>query len=143
QRPTLSEGDMRTLLSQAQAAIQRGLRVAFIIDFDGELRLRGERSYLFDFIAPDAEDLRRAAAGELVLVKDWPSSEFRALVPLPGYANRLLYVTRAVDGEILSLLDDTQQTIALYNQLEAERGTVLFNFALIYLGFALILILAA
>ncbi|MCA0205547.1 MAG: PAS domain-containing sensor histidine kinase [Proteobacteria bacterium] len=143
QRPTLSEGDMRTLLSQAQGAIQRGLRVAFIIDFDGALRLRGERSYLFDFINPEPDDLRRAAAGELVLVKDWPSSEFRALVPLPGYPNRLLYVTRAVDGEILSLLDDTQQTIALYNQLEAERGTVLFNFALIYIGFALILILAA
>ncbi len=143
QRPTLSEGDMRSLLSQAQGAIQRGLRVAFIIDFDGALRLRGERSYLFDFINPAPEDLRRAAGGELALVKDWPSSEFRALVPLPGYPNRLLYVTRAVDGEILSLLDDTQQTIALYNQLEAERGTVLFNFALLYIGFALILILAA
>ena len=143
QRPTLSEGDMRQLLSQAQAAIQRGLRVAFIIDYDGALRLRGERSYLFDFVDPAAEDLERAARGELVLVKDWASSEFRALVPLPGYPNRLLYVTREVDGEILSLLDDTQQTIQLYNQLEAERGTVLFNFALIYIGFALILILAA
>ncbi|MCB1390696.1 MAG: PAS domain-containing sensor histidine kinase [Rhodobacteraceae bacterium] len=143
QRPTLSEGDMRALLSQAQAAIQRGLRVAFIIDNDGQLRLRGDRSYLFDFVAPAPSDLERATAGELVLVKDWPSSEFRALVPLPGYPNRLLYVTRAVDGQILSLLDDTQQTIALYNQLEAERGTVLFNFALVYIGFALILILAA
>jgi len=143
QRPTLSEGDMRQLLSQAQAAIQRGLRVAFIIDYDGTLRLRGERSYLFDFVQPALEDLERAAGGELVLVKDWPSSEFRALVPLPGYPNRLLYVTREVDGEILSLLDDTQQTIQLYNQLEAERGTVLFNFALLYIGFALILILAA
>ena len=31
----------------------------------------------------------------------------------------------------------------LYNQLESERGRLLFNFGLIYLGFALILILAA
>jgi two-component system nitrogen regulation sensor histidine kinase NtrY len=30
-----------------------------------------------------------------------------------------------------------------HNQLEAERGTLLFNFALLYLGFALILILGA
>ncbi|MCA2010638.1 PAS domain-containing sensor histidine kinase [Cereibacter sphaeroides] len=143
QQPLLSEGDTRQLLSQAQAAIQRGLRVALIIDFNGELLLRGERSYLFDFIRPEVEDLNRAADGELTLIKDWPNSEFRALVPLPGYPNRLLYVGRAVDGEILSLLDETQQTIQLYNQLEAERGTLLFNFALLYIGFALILILAA
>ncbi|WP_127103792.1 sensor histidine kinase NtrY-like [Pararhodobacter zhoushanensis] len=141
--PALSEGDTRQLLSQAQAAIQRGLRVAFIIDFQGTLRLRGERSYLFDFIQPDRADLAQAAGGQLTLIKDWPNSEFRALVPLTGYPNRLLYVARAVDGEILSLLDETQQTIQLYNQLEAERGTVLFNFALLYIGFALILILAA
>ncbi|PWE31013.1 PAS domain-containing sensor histidine kinase [Pararhodobacter marinus] len=141
--PTISEGEVRQLLSQAQAAIQRGLRVAFIINSDGELLLRGDRSYLFDFIEPAGQDIARALDGELVLIKDWPNSEFRALVALPGYVDRLLYVARAVDGEILSLLDETQQTIQLYTQLEAERGTVLFNFALVYIGFALILILAA
>ena len=141
--PLVSEVYTRQILSQAQAEIQRGLRVAFLIDFDGTLLLRGDRSYLFDFIMPAVVDLDRAASGQLVLIKDWPNSEFRALLPIAGYPDRLLYVARAVDGEILSLLDETQQTIQLYNQLEAERGTVLFNFALLYLGFALILILAA
>jgi len=141
--PLIAEGDVRQILSQVQAGIQRGLRVAFIIDGQGELRLRGERSYLFDFVQPDPADLQRALNGELVLIKDWPNSEFRALVPLQGYPDRLLYVARAVDGEILSLLDETQATIQLYNQLEAERGRVLFNFGLIYLAFAVILILAA
>jgi len=141
--PLVSEVYTRQILSQAQAEIQRGLRVAFLIDFDGTLLLRGDRSYLFDFIMPAVADLDRAASGQLVLIKDWPNSEFRALLPIAGYPDRLLYVARAVDGEILSLLDETQQTIQLYNQLEAERGTVLFNFALLYLGFALILILAA
>jgi two-component system, NtrC family, nitrogen regulation sensor histidine kinase NtrY len=146
--PRLPEGELRQVLSQAQAAIQRGLRVAFILDSAGELRLRGERSYLFDFVRPDDPDLARARAGELVLIKDWPNSEFRALVPLAGSGaggagERFLYVARAVDGDILSLLDDTQATIRLYNQLESERGRLLFNFGLIYLAFALILILAA
>jgi two-component system, NtrC family, nitrogen regulation sensor histidine kinase NtrY len=48
-----------------------------------------------------------------------------------------------VDGSILTLLDETQETVQLYNQLESERGRLLFNFGLIYLGFAMILILAA
>lgn len=141
--PFLSEGELRELLTQAQAAVQRGLRVAFIIDGDGTLRLRGERSYLFDFIEPSRADLARALEGELVLIRDWENNEFRAILPLEGRADRLLYIAREVDGEILSLLDETQVTIQLYNQLERERGRVLFNFGLIYIGFALILILAA
>ncbi|MEO0503033.1 MAG: ATP-binding protein, partial [Pseudomonadota bacterium] len=52
-------------------------------------------------------------------------------------------VSRDVDGEILSLLDETQETVRLYQQLESERGRVLFQFGLLYLGFAVILILAA
>ncbi|KPQ08301.1 MAG: two-component system, NtrC family, nitrogen regulation sensor histidine kinase NtrY [Rhodobacteraceae bacterium HLUCCA12] len=141
--PFLSDGELRQILSEAQTAIQRGLRVAFIIDTDGTLLLRGERSYLFDFIRPDAEDLERAGEGELVLIRDWENSEFRALVPLQEHVGRLLYIARGVDGELLSLLDDTQATIQLYNQLEQERGRVLFNFALLYLAFAIILILSA
>lgn len=141
--PFMSDGELRQILSQAQAGVQRGLRVAFIINGEGTLLLRGERSYLFDFIQPAAPDLERASAGELVLIKDWPNSEFRALVPLEGQFDRLLYIARGVDGAILSLLDETQQTIQLYQQLERERGRILFNFALIYLAFAIILILAA
>jgi two-component system, NtrC family, nitrogen regulation sensor histidine kinase NtrY len=141
--PLIPEGELRQVLSQAQSDVQRGLRVAFIIDGDGNLRLRGERSYLFDFIQPTRDELDRALAGELVLIRDWEMSEFRALVLLQGRADRLLYIARAVDGDLLSLLDETQATIQLYTQLERERGRLLFNFGLIYLGFALILILAA
>ncbi|MEM6373562.1 MAG: ATP-binding protein, partial [Pseudomonadota bacterium] len=44
---------------------------------------------------------------------------------------------------ILSLLDETQETVRLYQQLENERGKVLFQYGILYLGFAVILILAA
>lgn len=141
--PGLSEGELRQILTQAQAGIQRGLRVAFVLDREGGLRLRGDRSYLFDFVPPDPADLARAAAGELVVIRDLPASEFRALALLAGPGQRFLYVSRAVDGDLLGLLDDATETIRLYQQLESERGRLLFNFALIYLAFALILILAA
>ena len=48
-----------------------------------------------------------------------------------------------MDGEILNLLDDTKATVDLYQQLEEDRGRLVFEFGLLYLGFALILILAA
>ncbi|MEZ5753001.1 MAG: PAS domain-containing sensor histidine kinase [Paracoccaceae bacterium] len=141
--PEILEGEVRALLGQAQRDIQRGLRVAFIIDGAGSLRLRGDRSYLFDFIPPTPAELEQVQAGELVLIRDWPNSEFRALMPLQGYFDRYLYVAREVDGQILSLLDETQETIQQYYLLESSRSTVLLTFALLYLAFALVLVLGA
>ena len=62
---------------------------------------------------------------------------------LEAFANRLLYVSRKVDGNILSLLDDTQQNVMLYNQIEGERSQLLFSFGLIYLAFSVVVLLSA
>ncbi|MEP3032742.1 MAG: PAS domain-containing sensor histidine kinase, partial [Pseudoruegeria sp.] len=139
----VTDGELREVLTKGQALVQRGLEEAYLIDGMAEIRARGERSYLFDYDQPSAEELARAAAGEAVLIQDWENNEFRALVPLSGFVNHYLYVSRLVDGEILSLLDETQETVVLYQQQEAERGKILFDFGLLYLGFAVILILAA
>ncbi|MCB2117071.1 MAG: PAS domain-containing sensor histidine kinase [Rhodobacteraceae bacterium] len=139
----LPDSELRQLLTQGQTQIQRGLREAYVIDGAGEIRARGERSYLFDFEKPADADIARAMAGETVLIEDWSRNEFRALVALPSFVDRYLYVSRNVDGKILSLLDETRATVGLYQQLEASRGRVLFEFGLVYLGFALILVLAA
>ncbi len=48
-----------------------------------------------------------------------------------------------MDGDILGLLDDAAESAQLYRQLEAERGRIVFEFGLLYFGFAVILILAA
>nr|WP_224817066.1 PAS domain-containing sensor histidine kinase [Hasllibacter sp. MH4015] len=141
--PFLSDGDLRQVLSQGQGQIQRGLREAFVIDGAGEIRARGERSYLFDYDRPSDEDLARAAEGELVLSEDRAQNEFRALFRLEAFPDRYLYISREVDGQIIALLDETEQTVLLYRQVESDRGRLLFDFALLYLGFATLMILAA
>ena len=138
--PTIGEGNIRRLLSQNQPL---SLSEAFIVDYSGNLRLRGENSYLFDFEEINEEDLNFAAVGDVVIIEDWPNNEFRALVKLDGFANRLLYVSRNVDGNILSLLDETQENVVLYNQIERERSQLLFSFGLIYLAFSLVVLLCA
>ena len=138
-----SDGDLRQVLTEGQGRIQRGLEEAFVIDGVGEIRARGEASYLFDFERPNEADISRAATGEMVLIEDRSQNEFRALFRLNAYADRFLYVSREVDGDILALLDETEQTVRLYRQLEADRGRVLFEFGLLYLGFAIIMVLAA
>ena len=139
----LTDGEMRRLLGQGQAQIQRGLREAYVIDGEGEIRARGEGSYLFDYEEPDARAISAAMTGETVIIEDWAINEFRALRQIAEEGDRFLYVSRDVDGELLALLDDTQDSVRLYNQLEQDRGRLLFEFGLLYLGFAVILILAA
>jgi two-component system nitrogen regulation sensor histidine kinase NtrY len=141
--PMIDDGEMRQLLVQGQVLIQRGLREAYIINGAGDIRARGERSYLFWYEPPSSSQLDIAQSEGLTLIEDWQNNEFRALVALPPLADRYLYVSRDVDGDLLGLLDDTRATVGDYQQLEQTRGQVLFEFSLVYLGFALLLVSAA
>lgn len=141
--PLLSGGQLRELLTRGQLQMQRALPKAYVIDGDGQLRARGERSYLFWYTPPSAADIEKARQGETVIIQDWENNQFWALLQLKAFADHFLYVSREVDGNILSLLDDTQETVRLYQQLEKDRGRLVFEFAIIYVGFALVVILAA
>ncbi|WP_116597373.1 sensor histidine kinase NtrY-like [Primorskyibacter marinus] len=139
----MNDGEVRQVLGTGQSQIQRGLREAYVIDSAGEVRARGERSYLFDYEQPTSGRIAEAREQGVALIPDWDNNEFRALVPLNAFVDRFLYVSREVDGAILNLLDETQQTARFYQQQESERGRRLFDFAMLYLGFAMLLILAA
>ena len=141
--PFVSDGELRQLLGQGQSLVQRGLREAYIIDGTGQIRARGERSYLFDFEQPGMAELDAAGLGETRIIEDLDADEFRALLRLDAFPDRFLYVSRTVDGDIMGLLDDAAESAQLYRQLEAERGRLVFEFGLLYLGFAVMLILAA
>ena len=136
------QGAIRQELDRGQQSIQRGLREAFVITGDGILLLRGFRSYKFDYEMPppQAFDL---AFEDVHLIRDYENNELRALVSLRGFRDHYLYVTREVDGVLLGLLDQTQQTARLYQQLEQDRDLYLFNFGLLYLAFAVLLIVSS
>ena len=135
-------GAIRQELDRGQQSIQRGLKEAFVITGDGILRLRGFRSYKFDYEMPppQAFDL---AFEDVHLISDYENNELRALASLRGFGDQYLYVTREVDGVLLGLLDQTQQTARLYQQLEQDRDLYLFNFGLLYLAFAVLLIVSS
>ncbi len=141
----LTDASLREVLHQAQSNVlgQREIKESYIISRDGSIITRGDRSYLFDFEPPSEQDFSNAESGQLIFIEDWDNNESRALIRLQAFADHYLYVSRLVEGEILALLSDTQQTISAYNRLEKERGRLILEFALIYIGFALLLILSA
>ena len=143
QTPFMDDGEVRQALGRVQGQTERGLTEVFVIDSAGDIRARGAGSYQFGYERVTPEQIALSLAEGVVIVEDWDNNEFRALVPLVSFTDRFLYVSRAVDGDILALLDETQETVGLYDQLENDRGRLLFEFGLLYLGFAIILILAA
>ena len=142
-QPLLDGGDVRIALTSVQQQIQRGLKEAYVIDGAGNIKSRGENSYLFGFEPPAIPDFILADQGTTVVIQDWQNNEFRAMVRLSNFADRYLYLSREVDGQILSLLDETANTIQLYNRLEDQRSQFFFNFTLLYVMFSLIVVLFA
>ena len=139
----LTEDDeLRNELASRQIELQRGLKEAFILDGSGNIELRGERSYLFDFEKPSEQDLRQALT-DAVLIDDFNNNELRALVHLKGFGDRYLYLTREVDGTLFNLIDETQKTAVLYQQMENDRTAYLLNFAVLYFALALLLIVSS
>ena len=139
----LTEDDeLRNELASRQIELQRGLKEAFILDGSGNIELRGERSYLFDFEKPSEQDLSQALT-DSVLIDDFNNNELRALIHLKGFGDRYLYLTREVDGTLFNLIDETQKTAVLYQQMENDRTAYLLNFAVLYFALALLLIVSS
>ena len=134
--------EFRTHLAKLQQEMQRGMKEAFVIDDQGKIKLRGFRNYAFDYDEPEPS-LFDSALKQVQIIEDWDNNEIRALVYIDGFPRHYLYVTRLVDGNLLNLLDETQETASLYQQLENEKGKVLFNFALVYLAFAILMIMSS
>lgn len=139
----MDDGQTRQSLGQVGDQLELVLSEVFVIDGAGTIRARGPGVYQFDYEQPTDAQIAQADAGDLVLIEDRANNEFRALLKLSNFTDRYLLTSRVVDGEIISLLDQTEQTVGLYRQLESDRGRLLFEFGLLYLGFAVILVLAA
>ena len=134
--------EFRNHLAKLQQEMQRGMKEAFVIDDKGKIKLRGFRNYAFDYDKPEAI-LFDTSLRQVQIIEDWKNNEMRALIYIDDFPGHYLYVTRLVDGNLLNLLDETQETASLYQQLESDKGKVLFNFALVYLAFAILMILSA
>ena len=138
----IEDDELRNELAARQLKLQRGLKEAFILNGLGNIQLRGERSYLFDFEKPNELQIK-AAIDDAVLITDFNNNELRALIYLIGFGDRYLYVTREVDGTLFNLLDETQKTAVLYQQMESDRTAYLLNFAVLYFALALLLIVSS
>ena len=115
----------------------------YVLNSNGRIVAQGVNSYLFTFTAPSLDDFAETQSGEIVIKEDRAANEMRGLMRLDGLFDAYLYVSRPVDGAVLASLEQTSKGVQLYERLEANRGLWMARFAAIYLGFAVLILLAA
>lgn len=127
----------------ARVSQERQLVEVYILNSSGEIIARGPNSYLFLFTPPTEREFAATGPGEVYVFEDRSGGAVRALQPLPGMIDTFLYVVRPVDGEALRILAETRSMASQYQQLESQRGDMQLIFALLYIGFAVLILSAA
>lgn len=127
----------------AKASQERRLVEIYVLNSSGEIIARGPNSFLFLFRPPTEREFSSTRPGEVFIFEDRSGGAVRALLPLPGVFDSFLYLVRPVDGEALRVLAETRGMAAEYEQLETQRGDMQIIFAVLYLGFAILILSAA
>ncbi|MEM9105693.1 MAG: PAS domain-containing sensor histidine kinase [Pseudomonadota bacterium] len=124
-------------------AIGRGLLAASLLRQDGSSIIQAEIPT--DNPLPEApvEALELAAQGEPALIPPGPTNLVGAVIRLQNIPDALLYTVRAVDPEVIRSMRLMEENTEEFQSLEDGRTPVQLAFAILYLGFALIVLLAA
>lgn len=131
-------------LLRAQTAL-RSLAGSFIIDKNLKIVASVIKPELasVEFEGPTQEAMDKATANELVIIGPGNTNQVRALVKLREYDDLFLYVFRFVDQRVVDHLIKTRAGKIEYDSMEDRRFGVQLTFALMYVGVALIFLLAA
>jgi two-component system nitrogen regulation sensor histidine kinase NtrY len=120
----------------------RGMLGAFIINREGVVQIKADietESKLPD-VPKDA--LAAAVGGRPTLIPPGSTNLVAAVITL-NEIDGLLYTIRAVDPQVMSSLHLMEENANEYKAMEEGRTSTQLAFAIIYLGFALIVLLAA
>ncbi len=124
-------------------AVNRSLPFASLISADGDTLMKAQIN------APGTAP--RVPEGLTAGVVEGTPTEIRpgrtnlvgSVVKLRGYDNTYLFVARPVDPEVLQFMQLTDDNISEYRQYESNRLVLQITFTLMYVGLALVLLLAA
>ena len=121
----------------------RGLLGASVVREDGTVVVRAEIPTDNPLPSVPEEALARAAQDVPTLIPPGTSSIVGAVMKLQNIPNAFLYTIRAVDPQVVDSMQLMEENTAEYRALEEDRGVVQLAFAILYIGFALIVLLAA
>jgi len=125
-----------------QASV-RGLAAAIVLDKDLKIVARANVPTNQTFALPPHDALPQITDKDpqIVLLPD--TNYVAAILRLPQFDNKFLYVTRLLDPRVVPLVQATRARVQEYSAIEQRRVGVQVAFALMYTVIALIVLLSA
>ncbi|MBC7280462.1 PAS domain-containing sensor histidine kinase [Hoeflea sp.] len=124
-------------------AIGRGLLGAFLVREDGSVILQADIQTQRPLPAVPQQALDDAVKGQPTLIPPGVTNLVGALIPLQQISDTLLYTVRVVDPEVMRSMRLMEEATQEYQTLEQGRTSLQLAFGILYLGFALIVLLSA
>lgn len=121
----------------------RGMLGAFLVREDGEAIAQADIKTEKPLPAIPKDALASSAAGTPTLIPPGITNLVGAVIKLDDLPGAFLYTIRAVDPKVMGAMRLMEDNRAEYQAMEAGRMTLQVAFAVLYLGFALIVLLAA
>jgi two-component system nitrogen regulation sensor histidine kinase NtrY len=121
----------------------RGMLGAFLIRSDGSPILQANIHIEDTLPAVPTDALKASASGQPTLIPPGATNLVGAIIKLDNIPDAFLYAIRTVDPEVMRSMRLVEENTAEYRALEAGRTTLQLAFGVLYIGFALIVLLAA
>ncbi|AYG66200.1 MULTISPECIES: PAS domain-containing sensor histidine kinase [unclassified Rhizobium] len=121
----------------------RGLLGAFLVRRDGTAIVQAEIKTERPLPAIPKDALDSSANGQPTLIPPGVTNLVGAVIKLDEIPGSFLYTVRAVDPRVMNAMRMVEDNTVEYKAMEAGRMSLQIAFAVLYIGFALIVLLAA
>ncbi|NNH33555.1 PAS domain-containing sensor histidine kinase, partial [Rhizobium sp. SEMIA 4085] len=121
----------------------RGLLGAFLVESDGTVIVQADIKTEKPLPAIPQDALQKAAAGQPTLIPPGVTNLVGAIIKLEQIPSAFLYTVRAVDPKVMGAMRMMEENATEYRSMEAGRAPLPIAFAVLYIGFVLIALLAA
>ena len=121
----------------------RGLLGAFLVRRDGTAIVQADIKTERPLPAIPKDALDSSANGQPTLIPPGVTNLVGAVIKLDEIPGSFLYTVRAVDPRVMNAMRMVEDNTVEYKAMEAGRMSLQIAFAVLYIGFALIVLLAA
>ena len=147
--PLMTATRMSEVMTDTARKLRNGSETTYyVIGADARIVARSQGSYEFYYTPPPPHEIARATPGQATFFVDLDNQATRSLALLPervtGAAVPLyLYVSRPAGEAAMESYRAVERLTAEYRQMQQQRGDLQLRFASVYIGFALMVVLAA
>jgi two-component system nitrogen regulation sensor histidine kinase NtrY len=142
-RPTFESDRDRFQRILTALAVTRSLPFSSLISTDGDTLMRAQINVQGTPPRIPEGLTSGVDVGQPTLINPGSTNLVGAVVKLRGYDDVFLFVARPVDPEVLEFMRLTDENITEYRDYESNRLVFQITFTIMYVGLALVLLLAA